>query len=143
MKKVFFSIFLIPVVLNLPAQRKDSLVCPAMSVNVWACLEGYSPLPRVYLKKEDIQKGFMLTLTDKSYKIIGFKIFFDFYSCPLGDRWIKGNTVTSENFPELAHYKNNIGVLNFPCIIIEKDGVRYKVQNDFFILPLEEKEAVF
>ncbi|MBP8114183.1 MAG: hypothetical protein KAY50_02440 [Chitinophagaceae bacterium] len=114
--------------------KKDS-ICNRETSNINVFVKGFPYQKIIYIEKDSLIKGFNLELSDPSYKISGFSIFFEFPGDPLGEEIIFDNKVIPENLdflPRIKGYGN--GYFHFTCIAIEKNGRKYKAKEFTIIL---------
>jgi hypothetical protein len=116
----------------------ESVVCNLPKTNVNAYIQGFPVQQKIFVKKDSILTGFKMNLSDTSYKILGFKIFYEFPYDPFGSEVIMEDKVTPDNLKFLPHIKGyGEGYFEINCVLIEKDGKKYNA-NGFFMM-LEDK----
>ena len=117
--------------------RSDS-VCKRQTINVNAFVKGYPYQNKIYISKDSLLNGFSLDLSDNSYKIIGFKIFYEFPGDPFGESVIIGNKITTQNLSFIPNLKElGNGYFELFCIAIEKNGKKYNARD--FVIVLADK----
>jgi hypothetical protein len=108
---------------------KDTLVCKGLeSANARASINsfGFSYGKALYISKDSLKKGFTITISDPSYKVIGFTLLYDCEGCDIWDKDVYGAHVTPENVSILRGLKKG-ETLDVECINLGREGKRYTV----------------
>jgi hypothetical protein len=114
-------------------KEKNTLVCNGpqkLGLTVFVSIDGINQIER--MKKSDILKsGFIVSINDPSFKIIGFKVFYDpIYNYQtlfdLGEKDISGNKVMpTQSFIQGVKVG---GLLSVSCVNVEKNGKRFYLE---------------
>jgi hypothetical protein len=121
---LFISCFLLSGFLS--KAQKDTLACKGLSnVSISMSIQN---LPftsdSISISADSIRKGFKLSLLDKTFKIIGYRAYYETDDSDVYYRDIYGDTADQNNFPILKNAKK--GALIFiECINLTKDKKRY------------------
>jgi hypothetical protein len=86
---------------------------------------GYTEI--VYTKKDSISGGFKLSISEPSYKIVGFRVYFYGKYMDLYWKDISGDVANQINLPVLKNLHGDEW-MEIDCITIEKSKNRFRVQ---------------
>jgi hypothetical protein len=103
------------------AQRLDTGMCITRpAVRVAATINNIGFIPMVHITRDSLQKGFTVTLSDLSYKVFGFRVYFYGKYADIYWKDIEGNRANEANLPVL---KSLIGDewMEIECISITKN----------------------
>jgi hypothetical protein len=137
MKYLLLLLLLIPSI-AFTQIRKDTLICIGLeTANARGSINdfGFSYGKYLYISKDSLKNAFTVTISDPSYKVIGFTII---YFGVDGDFWAKNNfgaKLTPENSVILKGLKNEDD-FEFHCINLERGGKRYNLPG--FIVVITE-----
>jgi len=135
MKPLLILLSFLLSVQRLTAQEKDSVICNGLPrVEIWATLPS-CPFSKESLRlhKDSISKGFTIVLSDRNYKLIGFRAYFDKDNGDVYYRDILGSTVTPENYPALKGAKAG-DLFRIECITIRNTNQRFLARPFHFFI---------
>lgn len=92
MKRICFYLITSLFVYTASSQNQDSFNCADKKIGITGFVKGYPHLEKI--NKDSLLNGFSLALSDNSYKIIGFKILYEFPGDPFGEKIIMGDKIT-------------------------------------------------
>ncbi len=117
---------------------KKKIICSAQQIPVQAYVKTYPNNGVIHIIMDSLLNGFKIELSDTTYKVVGFSIFYEFPGDPFGEDIIFENKVTPQNLPFLPHIKGyGEGYFAFTCIAIEKNGQKYNAKD--FTIMLKER----
>ncbi len=107
------------------SQVKDTVICKGLNqVNILTTLSNYEFSSKLLnASKESIVNGFEITLSDNTYKILGFRAYYLGDDCDIYYKDILGKIVTKNNFPILNRVKD--GLIEIECVTISKGKELY------------------
>lgn len=109
--------------------QKDTLACKGLPTeSISFSIQNFSFVSdSVSISVDSIRKGFKLSLLDKTFKVIGYRAYYETDDSDVYYRDIYGDSVDQNNFPILKNVKK--GALIFlECINLSKDKRRYRTK---------------
>ncbi len=126
MNKGFLFFLLFSTTFSSNGQTVNTPVCSGQPSNATVYLKGYFPAQEISIKKDSLLNGFSLVITDSSYKIVGFRLLYEFEADPFAERDVYGSTVSRELLPWLPKMKGfSQGYFQVVCVAVEKNKIRY------------------